>query len=209
MTTRAGLRTVIRNQGIDSSTWSDAEVNQWIADAIAEYSIHFPRWRESTGNACAEGEREYDLPSDFAAALQVEYPEGNEPLTTLTRLPEDDPRFGPGYYDVRAGAALVLGESPSAGQTYGLLYQAHHDYPDADDDVLTVPDEDLEVLILFVVLKAYRRLELDEAVNPDGSTVILSMLGTNAGRARQQYEAALRGRVRPGGTGMVSWGESR
>jgi len=205
MTTRAELRTVIRNQGIDDSTWSDNEVNQWIADAIAEYSIHFPRWRESADNACVAEQHEYDLPADFLHALSVEYPAGEDPAVFLERASESPGGLDSDHFDIQ-GTKLILGPSPSAGETYTLQYQAHHDYPDADDDTLTIPDEDLEILILFVVWKAYRRLELDEAINPDGSTVILSMLGTNAGRAKRNFEAALKRRSLPS-SGHVSWGE--
>lgn len=206
MTTRSDLRTAIRNQGLDQSTWDDTEINQYIADAIAEYSIHFPRYRESTGNACTADQTEYTLPSDCLEVIRVEYPEGEDPPAFLERLEPDDPRWGPGYYAVR-GTTLVLGEEPDAGETYAVHYYAHHDYPDDDVTALTVPDEDLEVLIAFVIWKAYRRLELDEAKNPDGSTVILSMLGTNAARAQRQYQEALRARSGNPRGAHVSWGK--
>ncbi len=211
MTTRADLRTLCRNQGLDESTWSDPELNQWIADAIGEYSWHFPRYLESTGNACTEGQRAYALPSGCLAVLRVEYPEGEAPPAYLTRVQPDDPRLGPGSYTVRWGgfpasnAVLVLGEEPQAGETYAIHYYAAHDYPDDDVTELTVPDEDLDLLVLYVIWKAYRRLELDEAKNPDGSTVVLSMLGQNAARARRQFDEALRARKRPLGE-QVSWG---
>lgn len=205
MTTRADLRTIIRNQGLDETTWSDTEVNQWIADAIAEYSNHFPRYRESTANACTAGTKEYTLPTDFLSALRVEYPEGEDPPEYLSRLSEEDARFGENYYDIR-GTTLVLGEDPSAGETYALHYYAHHDYPDADEDVLTVPDEDLEILVLHVLWKAYRRLELDEAKNPDGSTVVLSMLSSSTMRVRREYDKAIRKRRRAEGVSTPPWG---
>ncbi|MGQ9456988.1 MAG: phage adaptor protein [Anaerolineae bacterium] len=211
MTTRADLRTILRNQGLDESTWSDTELNQWIADAIGEYSWHFPRYVENTGNACGEGEHAYALPSGCLGVLRVEYPEGEDPPRYLQRLDPRDNRWGPGAYAIRwggfpsASAVLVLGDAPSAGETYALHYFAAHDYPDDDVTPLTVPDEDLELLVLYVLWKAYRRLELDEAKNPDGSTVILSMLGASAARAYREYEAALRARERAGGE-AVSWG---
>ncbi|MGC8838207.1 MAG: hypothetical protein ACP5UM_07305 [Anaerolineae bacterium] len=211
MTTRADLRTIIRNQGLDETTWTDTEINQWISDAIGEYSWHFPRYLESTGNACTEGVRVYSLPTGCLGILRVEFPEGQDPPAYLTRLDENDPRFGPGYYAVRWGgfpsgdAVLVLAESPSAGDTYAVHYQAAHDFPDDDVTPLTIPDEDLDILVLYVVWKAYRRLELDEAKNPDGSTVVLTMLGQNAGRARSQFEDALRARKKPHAE-RVSWG---
>ena len=211
MTTRANLRTIIRNQGLDESTWSDTEINQWIADAIGEYSWHFPRYMESTGNPCTAGQREYVLPSGCLGVLRVEYPEGEDPPSYLARLDEDDPRFGPGYYAIRWGgfnstdAKLVLGEEPGGSETYAIHYQAAHDFPDDDVTPLTVPDEDLDIIVLYVVWKAYRRLQLDEAKNPDGATVILTMLEQSAHRARRQFEEALRARGRVHGE-RVAWG---
>lgn len=209
MTTRANLRTILRNQGLDESTWSETELNQWIADAIGEYSWHFPRYLESTGNACTEDQREYPLPSGCLAVLRVEYPEGEDPPRYLERTAAEDLR--PGTYAIRWGGfnmaqgVLFLGDRPSASGTYGIHYQAIHDYPDDDVTELTVPDEDLDILVLYVIWKAYRRLELDEAKNPDGSTVVLTMLGQNAARARRQFEDVLRARKRAHGE-RVSWG---
>lgn len=210
MTTKAGFRTIIRNQGIDDTNWTDTEVNQWLSDAIAEYGQHFPRKQESTANACVADQEEYSLPSDFLAMISVEYPEDEDPRVYLDRLERTDPRFGPGYYDISPdNDTLILGETPSADETYALHYQAAHDYPDADDTVLTVPDEDLELLVLYVKWKAIVRLELDEAKNPDSSTVVLSMLGTNAGRAHFQYMRMLRYRMTTQAAGaQAAWGDS-
>lgn len=211
MTTRANLRTILRNQGLDEATWTDTELDQWIADAIGEYSWHFPRYLESTHNPCTEDQKEYPLPTGCLAVLRVEYPEGQDPPAYLTRVQPDDPRLGPGTYALRWGGfpagdtVLILGEGPSAGDTYAIHYFAAHDFPDDDVTPLTVPDEDLDLLVQYVIWKAYRRLELDEAKNPDGSTVVLTMLGQNAARARRQFEDALRARQRVHGE-RVSWG---
>ena len=205
MTTRADLVTIIRNQGIDATTWTATEVNQWIADGIGEYSQHYPRTVHSAANACTASQHEYTLPTDWKAAWLVEYPEGQTPRCYLDRLDEHDERFGPGYYDIRL-TKLILGEGPAAGDKYGLVYQAVHDFPDTDATVLTLADEDLEIIVQYVIWKAYRRLELDQAKLPDSSTVLLSMLGTNTGRAYRDYETMLRTRKRASGQ-YAGWGK--
>ncbi|MFH0983794.1 MAG: hypothetical protein V2A79_19950 [Planctomycetota bacterium] len=208
MTTRAGLNTIVRNQGIDATTWTDTEVNQFIADAIGEYNQFFPKvTRTATaGTACTADVHEYALPADFVSPLLVEFPHGEDPPIYLHRLARTEPRFGAGYYDID-GANLVIGEDPASTDKYELTYHAYRDYPDTDATVLEVPDEDLELLCMFVVWKAYRRLEIDEAKNPTPSSVILTELGSNTGRARFTYERAMTARrtKRPAG-GSVSWG---
>ncbi|GAH04377.1 unnamed protein product, partial [marine sediment metagenome] len=63
-------------------TWSDDQVNQWINDAIAAYSIHFPRHR-STTIACSDDDRSYQMPAGTISIISVEYPDGNDPPTYL------------------------------------------------------------------------------------------------------------------------------
>jgi len=44
--TRQDLRDLCRRRLGDETVpykWSDLQVNQWINDAIADYSVHFPR----------------------------------------------------------------------------------------------------------------------------------------------------------------------
>ncbi|NLE77473.1 MAG: hypothetical protein GX605_12065, partial [Chloroflexi bacterium] len=174
-------------------------------DAIAEYSHHLPRLVESAANPCAAGDRTYALPSGCLAVLLVEYPEGEDTPVYLDYLDPTDPRFGPGTYYVQ-GSTLVLGAEPEAGQTYGLVYHAPHDYPDGDETALTVPDEDLECLVEYVIWKAYRMLEMQEAINPNAATVVLSMLNTSAARAQRAWQEAVQRRAGKARGQTAPWG---
>jgi hypothetical protein len=94
--------------------WSDLQLNQWINDAIADYSLHFPRLLELKID-CTAGGHSYQLPADARAILAVEYPEGQDPPAYLT--PGD--RFSAGFY---TSAALYDYNLSNDQDNPGYLY---------------------------------------------------------------------------------------
>jgi len=58
--------------------FTDTQLDQWINDAIAYYSLHFPR-TNTTIISCSDEYRAYDLPANCTAILIVEYPTGQDP----------------------------------------------------------------------------------------------------------------------------------
>ncbi len=61
---RIDLRTLCRRRLGDLTTpykWSDEQINQFINDAIADYSMHFPRVQTQT-ISCSDDTREYYCP---------------------------------------------------------------------------------------------------------------------------------------------------
>jgi hypothetical protein len=63
-------------------------------DAIADYSVHFPRIITLKID-CTASTHAYDMPADCKAVLSVEYPKGEDPPKYL-RLSD---RFASGFYD--------------------------------------------------------------------------------------------------------------
>lgn len=64
---RIDLRRLCRRRLGDLTTpykWSDEQLNQWINNAIADYSLHFPRVQTQT-ISCSDDIRTFDLPSYF------------------------------------------------------------------------------------------------------------------------------------------------
>src|SRR5512135_379203 len=95
--TRGQLRDLCRRRLGDLAVpykWSDLQINQWINDSIADYSIHFPR-RATLKFDCTTGVHAYDLPPDCQAVLRVEYPHGEDPPEYLQ--PGDS--ASPFFYD--------------------------------------------------------------------------------------------------------------
>ena len=61
-----------------NATWSAADITQWCRDAIADYSVHFPRVLTDTITT-SDDDRTYDLNADFLDPISVEYPTGEDP----------------------------------------------------------------------------------------------------------------------------------
>jgi hypothetical protein len=198
MATRLELRTSIRTQLTSTTAFPDDLINQWINDAIRDYSLFFPR--EMFGLIeCVNNKREYGY-AYFASSVQVmsiisvEFPYLQTPKQFLYRLPRRSALFldGP-YYDVEpAESTLYLGKETKDGDYVGVVYNTTHATPAIDGSTLTVPDLHIEVLKLYVVWQACERLEMNNAVTTDGVTDLLTMLGLNGYRAERAYRSRLK-----------------
>lgn len=199
MTTRQEFRDgSLRSLLASQTVFPDSLLNAWIDEAVRDYSLHFPRQISKTLEALAAGQREFSYaslgsPEAVYAITRVEYPLGAVPRSFLQRLPRDHPAFEGGrYYDLVNDGAIEVGMSLQAGESLGVLYLTHHLVPASDITSLTVPDDHLEALKLYVVLQAVRKLEMDQAANPEQASLLLSMLGANASRAARLYQAQIR-----------------
>ena len=195
MTTRLNLLSAIRETLADRSAWPDATLHTWIAAAVRDYNNFFPR-RTSAAISCAAGTRLYSLAAypGFQAVALVEYPRGETPPSYLERRPEASPNFcGQPVYDLRGSppAALVLGETPTAGETIELHYLCDHAVPGDDAVPLTIPDRHLELLKLYVIWQAVSALEMAENLHPDQGMLLLSALRLNAANAESAYRSRL------------------
>lgn len=179
--------------------WSDDQVNQWINDSIAAYSIHFPRTLSATV-ACADDDREYNLQAGIMQMLSVEYPDGEDPPVYLYRRELTHPNFWQedGYYYFQSATqdtsigVLYISEKPSTGEDIVVRFTAEHDYLDDDDtDLLTVMERHLDLIILYVRMAAYQELATMESASPDPTTLMSGTLELNAFRASREYRIAL------------------
>jgi len=182
----------------DATQWPDATLDAWINDAIRDYSCYFPR-RLTKSIACVTDQLEYSLSvlTNPQAVSSVEYPDGEDPMSFLARRPAEGVKdfWGGEYYDVwgvHEPEMLVLGSAPTTGETIVVGYLADHDYPTADDDVLTVLDRHLEGLVLFVWWKAAQELLAAEAMDPQTTTLLLTQFDMLVYRAAREYRYWLR-----------------
>lgn len=166
MTTWAELFADIRVDLKDTTNtprFSDDAILLWTKDAVRDYSMHFPQivHREEltlTGDS-------YPLPTSFIRELYIECPRDNFIETRMDRP-------GIGYYIVSVptrymveGGLLYLNATPQDGQEVLLSYEARHDLPASyqDDTDITVPDDDLELIRLYVKAKAAEQLRTQQA----------------------------------------------
>jgi hypothetical protein len=108
--------------------------------------------------------------------------------------------------DATDPAELVLGEQPAnTTDRIRVHYLGLHDLTLATSDTVSVPDEELELLIQFVKMRAFEERLAQEAKGADPTSNVLAMLGTNARAARREFYDLLLGRQRAAG-GLVRWG---
>jgi hypothetical protein len=158
MTTRSGLRTLVRNQLNDNAAvklWADADLNQWLGEAITEYSYLLPKGVQTTIVSVAN-QTDYALPSDFLRFARVAQPKSQ--LRQPSPITE---------YSYRVfGSELIL--DPAPGSTGGdndiyIEYWARYALPSADGDVLATPTQDDAILVHLVCAKALAWVDTDEA----------------------------------------------
>lgn len=89
---------MIRSVLADATTWPDAMLNQWIADALKDYSQVFPyRLTDEVAGSLFSAVRTYSLQAykDMIGlnVYRVEYPAYENPPKHLARLSESHPSF--------------------------------------------------------------------------------------------------------------------
>lgn len=156
MTDWATLLSDIRDELQDASAtprWSDKQLYLYTKDAIRDYSTWFPKRVDDLELTITDGRAQ--LPTDFVDDIQVEYP-----LDTVLVKRRDRPgavyRTGSPVvsYFIQGGNLYLPG---AAGKAY-LTYFATHDVPTSEQDsdfALTVPDVDIEMIVLYVMAKVY------------------------------------------------------
>ncbi|MGH2536999.1 MAG: hypothetical protein ACRDHL_06375 [Candidatus Promineifilaceae bacterium] len=197
--------------------FTSAHVEQWLRDAIGDYSLHFPQFQSDSLNAVA-GQHEYDLPADLLAVYSVEYPAGQTPRVYLQRRPATQPGFWerPGYYDLYPRAddtdpdQLVLSASPSAGESINVNYLARHDKEVALGAAVTAPSQHHHILRAYVLWRGALQQQFAEQSAPTAnSSLLMSQLAVNADRLRRAYVDLLAKAVFvQSRAAAVSWQES-
>ena len=165
------LRTEIRVEIEDMGTtpkYPNALLYTFLRDALADYSQYLPLTKDNveltadTGNAM-----KFALPADFVREISVRCPETRylEPQRGRlgTRVVRSTGK--PLFYRVDGTTWLFLDVDPGANAVV-LEYYARHPLPaDEDDDAfeLTVPDNDMELLKLYVEAKINTKIRNAQA----------------------------------------------
>jgi hypothetical protein len=199
------LRDSIRYILKDKNLFRDTMLNQWINDALRDYSNSFPmeQWQKID---CTAATREYSISYPVIAVLSVEYPDGETPPRYLQHKSEHDPGFWDNpYYDIRQPQSavtssgdpliynyLVIGESPASTEDIIFRYFTHHRLPESTSSYLTVPDQHLEAIRLFVYWKALASIALDQDIDPARKSAMMTALGGTTKDAEYAYHYKLR-----------------
>lgn len=199
MTTRAALRTQIRNELNDAGAtplWSDERLNQWLAEAIRDYGRALPREVE-TSLASVADQAGYVLPADALRVARVEHP------ADVLRVAGADGAEAAGYEVF--GGQLVLAPAPGAsGEAIGLRYLARYAEPAADGDTLATPVEDDALLVWYACWRALGWISADEAKRQRFERQRGATAAAEAEHYRQLYREALADRRRPLRSGRLT-----
>jgi hypothetical protein len=205
VTTRAGLRTLVRQELNDTggtALWSDTLLNQWIVQAIREYSERLPK-AVSAAIATVANQADYALPADCQRVLRVEHPTGffrvlnprsggdvvdpflmaqGTPRALSSQLVYDE--FGP-----FGAKTLTLTPAPtSSTETIGLRYLGQWAEPSADGDTLATPSRDDQLLVWMVCSAALQWIGTDESKRQRFER----QRGVSAVAAGRQYDVDVR-----------------
>lgn len=212
MTTRAQLITKIRTELDDSSgspLWSAALLNQFLENAINQFSLDFPPHKEFT-IAAVIGQRDYTIPIatcliSEGGIISVQFPAGyvikqgnTDPQVSNTNYSGTVSYAQRWEYIERPSDVQVLRFRNALTQTGNITVRAYSSYlqPAADTDVLDLSTTD-ETAIKWLVCSYSARWLEDKRGKMSGTTVP-GFRGTSGDFSRM-YNQALAARRRAGG----------
>lgn len=147
----------------DQPRYSNELLLTYVKDAIKDYSNWFPM-RIDAAALSGSGSGPYTIPDDMVNILFVECPANRFLERRIARPGTRYPKTtGRPFFFYKSGGNLYLDGSPLTGEEVLLTYEALHDIPEADDDTLTIPVKDEELIRLYVKAKVYERIRTKAA----------------------------------------------
>jgi hypothetical protein len=179
-----------------AATWSrTTTIWPWCIEAMLSFPILRPQQQAFTAEAAV---REISLNTDFREIIGVEYPVDQDPPSYLIRKNRFDPVFftDDRHYDIDRdyesgkGWVLWLSKTLAIDDQVNINYLATHDLDMLDDTVtvITVPDEYENILIAYVIARAYReRLSL-YLQDPTAHTSLIMQMTDMVEKAENNYQ---------------------
>jgi hypothetical protein len=161
--------------GLPEVYWQRSiHLEPWAKQAMLEFPLLRPKFM---GFLLIGPSHNIELPSDFRSIKSVEFPANQEPPVFISRLNHLEKNFYTNklvFYDIDlnytagTGHVLIFSHLLGPGDEININYLTPHetDLTDNSTDEITVPDEYENVLITYVVAKAYRHLLTLFAVDP-------------------------------------------
>ncbi len=198
-------------------TFSDDQIDLWINEAIADYSLHFPR-KKTLAISLAPGTFFYDLPLDLHGVLTIQYTRFGssfpaDPPEYFVHRSHKHPDFWQedGYYDIwkrqeeGEPSLLILSRNPtSADDVIAFDYHGDHDVLSADTDACSVPARHTHLLVQYVRWSALQQLSMKASISPDPANPLMDLLDQSAERCLQAYHALLE-QAKDGESGGSEW----
>jgi hypothetical protein len=180
-----------------AATWSRTNVIwPWVQEAVSNFPILRPMLDDHTNGASVV--YSYAAPSDFREVITVEYPISQQPPTYLSRknrLDEDFWSFTNFYdidHDYSAGTGWFIWVSGgvAASAHIKMQYLANHSTTIVDDSTATwtVPDVYENIVVAYVVAKAYRERLSAYMITPTAHTSTILQLTDMVKKAEDSYK---------------------
>ena len=171
-------------------TWSRTnEVWYWLIEAIRE----FPILRPMTADLTFVADHYHDLPADFIEIITVEYPIGEDPPRFNIRRDHTDEDFESDYYydidkDYADGTGHLLWMGQVVASDVRINYLAPHDTAAAEGMVLTIPDQYINILEEYCVIRAWTERLSTEIANPTAHASTISQINQAVEYHRKRYQ---------------------
>jgi hypothetical protein len=178
------------------NTWSRTDaITPWAKEAMLAFPILRPRLYSYT---LTDDYHYVVLPDDFREIISVEYPIEQEPPVYLSRKNRFDDNFyaEEGFYDLDrdyasdGGWLVWCSKLLTASSVIYINYLANHDTTvvDMGDSYITVPDQYENILIAYVVVRAYRERLSAFMQDPTAHMTIITQMTNMVLRAEQNYK---------------------
>lgn len=203
-TTLAQMIDRVKNTLSDPSntTWSDALIEEWLRDAVKDYSRYIPRIVPETISTFVNPPHPFfNPPFAFQAIVYMRYfynsGDSSEAIHRRERDSDEYQQHRGKYYhidrrnDGNESDMIELNFVPNAYPSAWIAYDYATDHEwlyDAPDYLLSVLPRDEPILIQYCVWKAWQERASKEAQSPDSTTILLSTHATNADKAERAYK---------------------
>ena len=167
----------------------------WANQALQSFPLLKPR---QEGYTLIETTHTIDMPTDFVDIMSVEYPAHQEPPVYLFRLNYLEKGFYTNkqtFYDVDRnyitgiGNVLIISTLLQPDDHLHVNYLKYHDHELLDNlrDAITVPDQYEDILITYVVAKAYRSLMTVYVADPTSHENLITEMVELIDQAETKY----------------------
>jgi hypothetical protein len=188
--------------------WSRSnEVWYWLIEAIREFPILRPM---SADVSDASDRHQIELPADFKEVIAVQWP-----ITSEMRMHTRRSRLAAGFYsgdyydvdrDYAAGSGWMLwmGREVPYAQPVRVSYLALHDTAMGENTPLTVPDQYLNILTEYCLLRAWTERLSNEIRDPTAHSATIAEINRAIAGHRQTYHKLVDQAVRELTTSRVT-----
>ena len=204
------------------ATWTEAAIEEWLRDAVKDYSRYIPRTVPETATSFVNPPHPFFNP-DFpfqAIVYMMHFYDSGDSWEQVTRKDRSTPAYqnhtGKYYHiDRRADAneldRIELNFVPVAYPAGWISFDYLTDHEwlfDSPDYLLSVIPRDEPILIQYVIWRAWLERASKEAQSPDSTTLLLSTHATNADKAERAYRRLIKDAVQlqaATASNQVSW----